>query len=412
MKARSRLPHRQKGIALVLFAASLAVLIGVAGLALDLSHVMLNDSRLQNAMDACALSGARVMMDTKGNASAKISAATSAAKNTFMENANHGLSKINQSDISVVFSDTLENFGASVTTPRYISCSVGNYSVTTSLVRIFGIDDLGLDVTAVAGVIPITNCNPAPLLVCGIPDEKCEFGSDTCYGFNVYKEDKNGNPTSPEEKCYLKSCPPGANCSDMGPVGESCGAQAGAPTGGGSQVADVSAGNFQLLDYTCASGKKGVPCIKEAFEEGGGAIVGGCPEDGSIVTSEPGNVASVIKSFNSIFDGPNIDTNPTEPLFFSDYNNGRPTKGNGRRELGVVIGDCSDPMVKPGKTPVPVLTVGCFFATDRGVMTGGKQLIWGQFIGQCSGSGNITKTPNAFDTFKIVLYKDHGGPDS
>ncbi len=225
---------------------------------------------------------------------------------------------------------------------------------------------------------------------------------------DVFKED---DPDYVEEKCYLKACPPGSKCDDLS-NGEVCGTQKGEPTGGGSPVADVSAGNFELLDFTCLSGKKGVPCIKETFTQGGTAIEGGCPTDGSLVTTEPGNAATVIDAFNTIFDGPNPDTNATDPLYYSDYSEAIPTEGNGRRVLGVVIADCSSPIIKPGKTEVPVLTVGCFFATERGIKGGGTQVIWGQFIETCAGTGPITKTPDVFDIYKIVLYKDYQGPDS
>ena len=83
MKTQIRLRHRQQGIALVIFASSMVLLIGIAGLALDVGHVMLEDSRMQNAMDACALSGADVMMKAPGDASAKMAAARTAAKTPY-----------------------------------------------------------------------------------------------------------------------------------------------------------------------------------------------------------------------------------------------------------------------------------------------------------------------------------------
>ena len=406
---------RQQGIALVIFAIGMVVIIGIAGLALDLSAAMLDDARIQNGMDACALSGAKALMEETGDGTEKRTAAIAAIDETFNEfDKDHKdkLEDLGRGDITVQFSETLKGtFSATEDSPRYVRCEVDNYSISTKLASILGIDDLGLNVSAVAGPVFIDNCNPAPLLVCGNPDDDCEFGDEdgSCYGFNVYNEDDENYV---EEKCYLKACPPGSKCDDL-ENGEVCGYEKGAPTGGGSPVADVSPGNFELLDFTCVSGKKGTPCIKEAFEEGGGVIEGGCPTDGSLVTTKPGNTVSVIDSFNTIFDGlPGGDSNSTEPLYYSDYSNDIPTAGNGRRVLGVVIGDCTDPIIKPGKTEVPVLTVGCFFATDKGVKGGGTPVIWGQFTEQCAGTGPITKTPTVFDIFKIVLYKDYQGPDS
>ena len=415
MKAKSRSHHRQQGVALVIFAIGLVVIIGIAGFALELSHAMLDDARIQNGMDACALSGAKELMEETGNGAEKRTAALAAAQETFtefMDDHDSKLAALAWGDIEVTFSETLKGtFSTTEDSPRYVRCEAADYSISTRLTRVFGIGTLGLHVSAVAGPVFIDNCNPAPLLVCGNPDDDCEFGDEdgSCYGFNVYQED---NEDYVEEKCYLKACPPNKQCDDLD-NGKVCGLEKGAPTGGGNPVADVSPGNFELLDFTCVSGKTGTPCIKEAFTEGGGVIEGGCPADGSKVTTKPGNTVSVIDAFNDIFAGlPGGDSNSTEPLLYSDYSNNIPTAGNGRRVLGVVIGDCTDGDIKPGKTEVPVLTVGCFFATDMAVKGGGTPVIWGQFIDQCQGTGPITKTPDVFDIFKIVLYKDYQGPDS
>ena len=220
-----------------MFTMGMVVMIGIAGLALDLSHVMLDDSRLQNALDACALSGAQALMENTGSSSEKVDAAELAAQNTFLANRGTDFANLGTSDLIIGFSDTLEvdpfPLKGTVASPRYVSCAVSNHSVSTSLANIFGIDTLGLNVTAVAGAIPITTCNVVPMLVCGecgdngcVPEDDCPFGGDSCYGFNVYKEDDSGNPTSlPEEKCYLKACPPGTHCTDLeGELGASCGA--------------------------------------------------------------------------------------------------------------------------------------------------------------------------------------------
>lgn len=53
------LPHRQKGAVAVLTGLSIVVLVGMAGLVLDLGHLYITKTELQNAADACALSAAR-----------------------------------------------------------------------------------------------------------------------------------------------------------------------------------------------------------------------------------------------------------------------------------------------------------------------------------------------------------------
>lgn len=57
--------YRQKGAVLPLLAIGMLAILGVAGLAIDTGHAHLNKSRLQNALDAAALSGARTLMLTR-----------------------------------------------------------------------------------------------------------------------------------------------------------------------------------------------------------------------------------------------------------------------------------------------------------------------------------------------------------
>ena len=49
----------QRGVALILVAIGLVVMLGIAGLALDASHALTNKTRLQNTTDAAALAAAK-----------------------------------------------------------------------------------------------------------------------------------------------------------------------------------------------------------------------------------------------------------------------------------------------------------------------------------------------------------------
>ena len=226
MNTQNSLPDRQRGIALVVFAIGMVVIIGIAGLALDLGRLMLDDARLQNALDACALSGAQVLMETPGNANTKMIAARDKAEETFDKNLESGW------DLTpvVLFSDELKaDPFTSSGSPRYVHCEVNNHSISATLSRIFGLTQMGLNVTAVAGPAFINNCDFVPMVVCGDcgtdgvcdKDVDCKAGDDQCYGFNVYKE----GITLPEDEhaCYLKACPPGNNCQDFVTGDDCCG---------------------------------------------------------------------------------------------------------------------------------------------------------------------------------------------
>lgn len=54
-------PARQRGAVTVLITAALIAVLAMAGLALDGGHLLLNKTRLQNAVDAAALSGAKTL---------------------------------------------------------------------------------------------------------------------------------------------------------------------------------------------------------------------------------------------------------------------------------------------------------------------------------------------------------------
>ena len=67
MKAFSR-PTDQEGIAVIMVALTLFLMIGFAALAVDLSHLFVAKNELQNAADAGALAGARLLYDSNGQA--------------------------------------------------------------------------------------------------------------------------------------------------------------------------------------------------------------------------------------------------------------------------------------------------------------------------------------------------------
>ena len=432
MKTRNTLRHRQQGIALVIFAIGLVVIIGIAGMALDLGRVMLDDTRIQNAMDACALSGAKVAMETIGNASVKIEAAKREAKvtfDTFNNDPDNKFSGLDWGDITVTFSDELNSgYGPSADPPRFVRCAVDTYSISTTLASVLGITELGLNVSAVAGPLYVDNCNPMPFHVCGncgddgTCDRKddCDADAEECYGFDVYQDDG----FDVEEECYIKNCT-GNQCANSGLTGTKCGLQVGDADQSGNtpENEDLGAGNFGYLRVGGeGSPNQGSSFLADVITSGGGVIEGGCDalEEGNILDSMPGGSTKLVKAFNTMFTGP---TNQFPDALPADRDTAEGPyskyKGDGRRIMGVVIAEpyvdedgnqtCDD---KGGTHPVTVLTVGCFFATRPAVEKGSESSIWGQFLGDCSGDGSIEETPDAFDFYKIVLYKDYQSPDS
>lgn len=99
----------QSGAVAIVVGVSLAVLIGFAGLALDLGRLYINKTELQNAVDACALAAAVEL-----NCDSKVKGSCTAAKISKAENAGLFASSRNFSDFQKT-SVTAENNSLEVT---------------------------------------------------------------------------------------------------------------------------------------------------------------------------------------------------------------------------------------------------------------------------------------------------------
>ena len=75
------MPHAQRGVSMILFTIGMLIIVLIGGLALDMSHAMLNKTRLQNSVDAAALAAASVLLS-----SSDTDRATDAAEDIFEAN--------------------------------------------------------------------------------------------------------------------------------------------------------------------------------------------------------------------------------------------------------------------------------------------------------------------------------------
>ena len=78
--------HRQTGSVMVLIVVALAAMLLMAALALDGGHMLVNKTRLQNAVDAAALSGAKTLQQVMGSGN-EGSLTQTAARDTFRRRA-------------------------------------------------------------------------------------------------------------------------------------------------------------------------------------------------------------------------------------------------------------------------------------------------------------------------------------
>ncbi|MBV4461888.1 pilus assembly protein [Pseudomonas sp. SWRI79] len=424
-------PRRQEGSVSVLMVIALAVMAMMAALALDGGHMLLNKTRLQNAVDAAALSGAKTLSQVAGAANFA-STTRSAALNTLLQNAN----ATGNNELSTAVAGNPGAFAVVELSDRvygpfsfpgpaeakYVRVSVPNYSLTGffwSFVQTFGTGGLGnkrVAAIATAGPSPTSPCDLAPLMVCG---DATQYDPDAgmFWGFQF------------GDLQVLKSA--AGNSSAIGP------------------------GNFQLLDF--GSGGSSV----RNDMAGGGSV---CRNVGENVQTKPGNtVGPASQGLNTrfgIYQGqvnssaypPDLVTTSSNPAItyddsvtppqskyqgqpvtssggdltaggnaIFDYNDWRASvaacvagsgsgcESNGvfeRRMMKIVVGDCTGK--QGGSTTVPVLGFGCYYVVQPMSNGGTEAQIFGQFVKECEGDNVPSPTPvNDSGPNIIQLYKTY-----
>ncbi|MFA5940820.1 MAG: pilus assembly protein TadG-related protein [Sinimarinibacterium sp.] len=373
--------RRQRGIALILVTVGALALIGMAGLALDLGVTYIAKSRLQNALDAAALRGAKVLNKTRS-----VSLATTAAQADFATNmSGFGITAV------VEMSPTLQPFVNGGLNLRFVRVSVDTLPVTLRLAQALpGIgESLNVAGSAVAGPMPLSNriCAALPVALCGTGgDTDCSDGA--CFGYTA-------DATTELE---LKD-----DGTTIGP------------------------GNFGLVVLDCGTG---AACIREGMAGKSNL----CFTPGGTITVEPGGKSGPTSQglntrFNIYKGGVSASDYPPDvvirhvPVIFHDAYElllanplawdiqsppGRPQ----RRMVVVPVIDCSTPI--NGRKDANLLGGACFFLTRPVEDSGpGKGTLYGQLISGCEADGSVDVVPDADTPFyDIRLFRDPGSDQS
>jgi Flp pilus assembly protein TadG len=423
-------PKGQRGAVIVLVVIAMASILLMGALALDGGHMLVNKTRLQNAVDAAALSGAKTLLMVSG-ATGAATLTQEAARKTLMSNAN----ATGNDELATAIGTNVAGFAtvelaSSVYGPfsfpgpanaKYVRVTVSNYPLSEffwGILRAVGngtSPDKAVDAVATAGPSPTSPCDVAPMMVCGDPAQPPSAGNFWGYHFGDLE--------------VLKTA--AGNNSPIGP------------------------GNFQLLDFG-----SGGNAVKEALAGG----IKQCNNVGETVDTKPGNtVGPAIQGLNTRFGEysgglqaadypPDLVTNYNSPelkyddsevpprvehqdlpvtssngnlsttsgalLDYNDWlqNSAACAAGSGsgcqssgafeRRMLKIVVGQCSG--TDGGTTTVPVLGFGCFFVLQPAEQQGNSAQIFGQFVKQCEGD-NVTGPNPWTDTGPqiIQLYKTY-----
>lgn len=405
IKSRIRIrKYRQRGIVLLLVVVAMTSILGMAGLALDFGLAFLTKSRIQNALDAAALSGAKVLKATGNRTQAQTDAQAAF---------NYYLGQLNRSG---GLTPTYE-FGSTISPsftagPPYNFIRVrmpAGYSIPTYLTRVFpGIGNtLALSGSAVAGPIrlspPNEFCNLVPIMVAvnqppeATIDSNCSDGA--CYGYRIGEQ---------LQLTLTESAGPGNfNFLRMGDLSLSNNANdagarvlrenlAGEFNGCRTLTGDDSADNGNINTQPGRVSGPFKQGINTRFgERGGGLSSSDYPPD---INTDPFNSYAEYKS--AVASGTLTDPPPTGVA--------------GRRLIRVVFSDVRTGGFN-GATSVPITGFGCFFLLRPadGQGNGNDPVhIDAEFTNDCSvpnGSLSNEALNNQGTFFKIVLYKD---PDS
>lgn len=407
---------KQRGIALVTVAIAMLAVIAVAGLALDISHVTVNKSRLQSTVDVAALSAAKVL-DTTGS----ISQATAAANSVFSLNASNTPELSSASGISktVEYSNTLLPFTAGTSPPLYVRVTASGFSIAATLSKAVGMTNFNLAASAVAGPSPAvgTACNVAPVMVCG---------TSGASGFGY----------TPGQITALKLSS-GSNGASIGPGNYRLLSLGGT---GASIVRQNLAGSYGSCSTTGTNaltqpGNQAGPVaqgLNTRFNEyqGGGLDSATYPPDA--ITYQPTGserLSCSDSSCNTIVTGTGGNTTITnasqygsysyegmyqQRLLTSNYDVAPAPNGIGvidRRVIAVPVGDCS--VVAQGRSDIPVLGLACVFLLQDVDQSGNGGQIFGEILSNCQVNGTPGPAPtNGPGPYIIQLYHVDGSPQS
>lgn len=263
----SSVRRKVRGVAAIIFGLSLAALIGFAGIAVDLGRLFVTKAELQNAMDACALAGARYLGEPTP---ADLRVATKAA--VFVGNGHKAVLQDKQvalTDADVTFSDQLDGTykPASAITDLataqqmgYVRCQFSQESIVNSFMQVLGFDVAKVAATAKASLAPSSASCFVPVAMC------CENSVGGCGSAQ--------QTTFLQGKWYEGRVTPGGNSED----------------------ADTSiTGSFRWIRLP---GESGGNDIRRRIEDSGACEAIDTNEP---VQSENGLMQGVIRAYNSRF---------------------------------------------------------------------------------------------------------------
>ncbi len=376
---RTTSSRKQRGLVAIIMTIAMLAILSVTALAVDVNHMYMNRTKLQNGVDAAALAAA-VVLDNNSSQSEATTAVNETLAKLVTTSGNSELD-LDSASVNVTFNSTAAFDGGACTAGGdcYVRVVVNNMDLQSFFMQMFT-DTKQIAASAVAGpsAAASTVCNIAPLTVCALDDT----------------DNQNGGFVDGDQIAIKV-----ASTND-----------------------EIGPGNFQLLDLD--DEVEGLTDNKkdDHLREQLAGSYKGCATLGGTVFTKPGNtVGPVGQGLNTRF-GDNSgavsgdyesDLNTTEDITYSDY---ELSDNNGRRMLLIPMIDCDSPIDNAnGKSEFPITALGCFFMKNKAPKdNSGKNSVDGEFVADgCEAANSYSNGQSSYyGPYRIVLYKDPFNEDS
>ena len=399
---------RQTGATMILTAVFAFALFATVGLAIDTGHVMLNNARLQTAVDAATL-GAAIVLNSGGDPASATTAGRDTFQNFIDAPGNQELqSGLVAANLAFTFSRDLVPFDpASVDAANPAAFVRGEYGQTTFDVTNIFIQILpGIGTTspvravATAGITG-SNCNLIPLVLCADVDVDTGLAKDT-----------DCTTDSPDDDDDIPDCY-GYNLRTISTLHESqC-----SPNSGCDPLTNLGAGNYTTIRQSGPGAQE-----LEAALAGDNEC-----EVGDTLETQPGNIVMKVKNgINARYNKDSVTTaylkadypDGSTPSPRDDYTVEGP---NFYRVAAAPLGNCSG--IENGNVDFDYVTVdnpngaylaaACILLTQEATFSAGSTTIYYEFLELCIHSGKVNPVnPILYAPAKVVLFKTEGSNDS
>ncbi|MDD4905335.1 MAG: Tad domain-containing protein [Methylobacter tundripaludum] len=394
---------KQRGVVVVAVTIALPVLLLIMGLALDFGHVFVNKTRLQNALDATALSAAITINKNIKNGTGPATAAGIATFDRFKAGSgNNELAGLTANDLVFEYSRTLNPWGSfSAATDKFAFVRVTSanmLNVTPVLIQVTNRFTNDIPVPAIATAGPTgQNCSLTPFVMCAMVTPSVDKNCDD----DTIKIDALGNAvpgTDGINDCY------GYNLGQIRSLVIACnGSNSNCPPN------SLESGNFNLLDL---DGSQGGKDIRDTLQ----GTTNVCLQGNTLNTKPGWTWGNVKKGIDARFasdtqQDPYPLPNNYSPSPYNQYETSG--LGNNRRVMAVPIGDCTG--LQNGNTTIPKVGIGCTFLTETAQQgPGPAKKIMVEFTGDSCPQNGVwdPNNPVLNGPYKIVLFKSPGSGDS